>query len=152
MEKKLELNSINDGINMIKGRLGLKKVLVVIDDVDDLDQVKSLIVDRKWSGLGSRIIITTRNKSLLDGYGVDELYEPKVLCYEEAIELFRWHAFKVENIPKEDYVNLSKCMVCYAQGLPLALKVLGSSLHCMNIDEWKSKLHKLKKKKNSQEN
>ena len=89
VEKKLELNSINDGINMIKGRLGLKKVLVVIDDVDDLDQVKSLIVDRKWSGLGSRIIITTRNKSLLDGYGVDELYEPKVLCYEEAIELFR---------------------------------------------------------------
>ena len=67
------------------------------------------------------------------------------LYYKEAIKLFSRHAFK-QNVPKEDYVNLSNCLVHYAQGLPLTLKVLGSSLQGMTINEWKSTLDKLKKK------
>ena len=143
----LKLESINDGMNMIKGRLGSKKVLVVFDDVDDLDQVQRLVANYKWFGRGSRIIITTRDKHLLDQYEVDESYEAKVLCYEDAIELFSWHAFKVQNI-HEDYVDMSNLLVNYAQGLPLALEVLGSSLHKKTLDEWKSALEKLKKNPN----
>lgn len=142
--ENVELNNINDGINKIKGRLGSKKVFVVIDDVDDSEQVKSLVKSCKWFGLGSRIILTTRYKHLLDVYGVDESYEAKVLCNEDAIQLFSWHAFK-QNTPKEDYVDMSNLMVNYVQGLPLAIKVLGSFLYGMTIDEWKSTLGKLTK-------
>ncbi|XP_034676085.1 disease resistance protein RPV1-like isoform X2 [Vitis riparia] len=138
----LKLESINDGMNMIKGRLGSKKVLVVFDDVDDLDEVQRLVRSYEWFGPGSRIIITTRDKHLLDEYGVDA-YEAKVLQDKEAIELFSWHAFKVQNI-REDYVEMSNCMIKYAQGLPLALEVLGSSLYNKTKDEWKSAIKKLK--------
>ena len=149
---KLELNNISDGVDMIKDRFNSEKFLIVIDDVDHRDQVQSLIKSCIWFAPGSRIIITTRDKHLLHmcqlNASSDEvkvlLYEAKSLCDEEAIELFSCHAFK-QNVPKEDYVNLSNCMVNYAQGHPLALKVLGSSLCGKTIDEWKSELDKLKK-------
>ncbi|KAL6316340.1 hypothetical protein AAG906_017975 [Vitis piasezkii] len=149
--KDIELSDINEGINIIKGRLDSKKVLIVIDDVDHLEQLKLLVGSPKWFGLGSRIIITTRDQHLLGEYGVDISYKVEQLHYKEAIQLFSRHAFK-QNVPKEDYVNLSNCMVDYAQGLPLALKVLGSSLHGMAIDEWKSALDKLKKNANKKIN
>ncbi|XP_019071777.2 disease resistance protein RPV1 isoform X3 [Vitis vinifera] len=143
----LKLESIYDGMNMIKGRLGSKKVLVVFYDVDDSDKVQRLVRSYEWFGPGSRIIITTRDKQLLDEYGVHASYEAKVLEDKEAIELFSWHAFKVQNI-REDYVDMSNRLVDYAKGLPLALEVLGSSLYNKTKDEWKSAIEKLKKNPN----
>ncbi|KAL6316351.1 hypothetical protein AAG906_017987 [Vitis piasezkii] len=139
-----EFSNINKGINIIKDRLGSKKVLIVIDDVDRLQQLELVAGSPKWFGPGSTIIITTRNQHLLVEYGVTTSHKATKLHYEEALQLFSQHAFK-QNVPKEDYVDLSNCMVQYAQGLPLALKVLGSSLQGMTIDEWKSALDKLKK-------
>ena len=145
----LKLNSIANRVDMIKDRLHSRKFLVVIDDVDHWDQVQPLIDRCIWFAPGSRIIITTRDKHLIDLCKVDEsikvlFYEADPLFDEAAIELFNWHAFK-QNVPKEDYMNLAKCMANYAKGHPLALKVLGSSLYGKTIDEWKSELDKLKK-------
>ena len=136
-----EFSNINKGINIIKARLSSKKVLIVIDDVDELEQLESVAGSPKWFGPGSTIIITTRNQHLLVEYGVTISYEATKLHYREALQLFSQHAFK-QNDLKEDYVDLSNCMVQYARGLPLALKVLGSSLQGMTIDEWKSALDK----------
>ncbi|KAL6315341.1 hypothetical protein AAG906_000445 [Vitis piasezkii] len=130
--QKIELSSIDDGLNIIKNRLGSKR-----------EQLESLVGSRNWFGAGTTIIVTTRDQHLLRIYGVDDPYEVRKLHYMEAIQLFSKHAFK-QNAPKENYVNLSKCIVDYAQGLPLALKVLGSSLHGKTIDEWKSASNKLK--------
>ena len=80
---------------------------------------------------------------MLRYYGADVTYEVKKLDDAEAIQLFSKHVFK-QNAPKEDYVKLSNCMVDYAQGLPLALKFLGSYLHGMTIHEWKSASNKPK--------
>ena len=147
----LELNSIVDGVDMIKDRLNSGKFLLVVDDVDHQDQVQLLIKSCTWFAPGSRIIVTTKDKRLLNMHQLETsievnvlLYEASTLCEEESIELFSWHAFK-QDVPKEDYMTLSKCMVNYAQGHPLALKVLGSSLCGRTIDEWKSQLDKLKK-------
>jgi ABC-type glutathione transport system ATPase component len=57
------------GIEMIKRRLQHKKILVVLDDVDDHKQLESLAAESKWFGPGSRIIITSRDKHVLTAWG-----------------------------------------------------------------------------------
>ena len=142
--KDVEFSNVNEGINRIQGRLKSKKILIVVDDVDHLKQLEPLVGSLTWFGLGSRIIITTRNQHLLRGYEVHALHEVTKLRDEEALQLFNRHAFK-QGVPQKDYVHLANDMVYYAQGLPLALKVLGSYLRGMTIDEWESALDKLKK-------
>ncbi|KAL5563668.1 hypothetical protein UlMin_033415 [Ulmus minor] len=43
-----------------------KKVFIVLDDVSNVEQLKVLAGDRDWFGLGSRIIITTRDQQALN--------------------------------------------------------------------------------------
>eukprot|EP00261_Vitis_vinifera_P030658 XP_019071901.1 PREDICTED: TMV resistance protein N-like [Vitis vinifera] len=85
------ISTIDERIHMIKDRLCFKKVLLVLDDVDDLNQLEALAGDHNWFGLGSRIIVTTRDKHLLEVHEVDTLYEAKKLDHKEAIELFCWN-------------------------------------------------------------
>jgi hypothetical protein len=62
---------------LIKERLHLKRILLVLDDVDKLDQLEKLAGKADWFGLGSRIIITTRDKHLLRAHGVESIYPMK---------------------------------------------------------------------------
>ncbi|CAL5427889.1 unnamed protein product [Camellia sinensis] len=123
-----------------------RKVLIVLDDVDEIKQLKELAIDRTYFGLGSRIIITTRDLSSLNFKpGENEIYTPKELDEDKSLQLFSWHAFK-EDHPIENYLELSKQVVDYASGLPLALEILGSFLSCnRSIQEWESAIEKLKK-------
>jgi hypothetical protein len=61
--------------------------------VDQLDQLEKLAGKGNWFGLGSRIIITTRDKHLLTAHGVDSTYQVNELDHNEALQLFSWHAF-----------------------------------------------------------
>ncbi|ONH91397.1 hypothetical protein PRUPE_8G111700 [Prunus persica] len=93
--KEIKVTSADKGISVIKERLSGKKVLVIVDDVDHLDQLNNLVGGCDcWNGF-------TRNRNLDD-----------------------------------DYVELAECVLKHAQGLPLALKVLGSHLCGRSIDEW----------------
>ncbi|XP_058179419.1 disease resistance protein RUN1-like [Rhododendron vialii] len=132
------------GIEVIKRRAFCQKVLLVLDDVDNVQQLKALAIDRDSFVSGSRIIITTRDVSLLNLLKVDEIYAAKELNRSESLELLCWHAFK-EDHPKDNYLDLSDQVVAYAGGLPLALEVLGSFLYGKSIPEWKSAISKLKK-------
>ncbi|KAL6315302.1 hypothetical protein AAG906_000392 [Vitis piasezkii] len=134
-----EFSNINKGINIIKAGLSLKRFLLVGGG------------SPKWFGPGSTIIITTRNQHMLVKYGVTISYKATGLHYWEALQLFSQHAFK-QNVPKAGYFDLSDRLVQYAQGLPLALKVLGSSLRGMTIEQWESALNKLKKNPNKEIN
>ncbi|KAL6316578.1 hypothetical protein AAG906_018833 [Vitis piasezkii] len=64
--RKNFISTVDERIHMIKDRLCFKKVLLVLDDVDDLNQLEALAGDHNWFGLGSRIIVTTRDKHLLE--------------------------------------------------------------------------------------
>jgi hypothetical protein len=68
---------------------------------------------------------------------------------DEALQLFSWKAFKKPH-PKENYVQLSKDVVNYAKGLPLALEVFGSSLFGRRMDFWISARDLLKEKPNAE--
>ncbi|XP_060175131.1 TMV resistance protein N-like [Lycium barbarum] len=59
-------------IKLFKARLGPKKVLIVLDDVDHRRQLESLTRERSWFGSGSLIIITTRDEYLMYGLRADD--------------------------------------------------------------------------------
>ncbi|XP_055961391.1 disease resistance protein RPV1-like [Mercurialis annua] len=126
----------------VRRRLSQEKVLIVLDNVSDLDQIESLVRSNVVFGSGSRIIITSRDKQLLKNVGA-RIYEVKKLNYYEALHLFSLHAFK-ENSLKKEYMELSRMAIIYAQGVPLALKVLGSNLYGKGIQIWEDELEKLK--------
>ena len=99
--RDMKLCNDDEGINEIKARSRTKRVLIVVDDVDNLCQLEYIVGKHDWFCRGSSIIVTTRDKYLLDVHEVHETYEAKELNYEESIELFSWHAFK-KSLPKDD--------------------------------------------------
>ncbi|XP_059592933.1 disease resistance protein RUN1-like [Vitis vinifera] len=141
--KNFKVNNIDEGISMIKRCLSSNRVLVIFDDVDELKQLEYLAEEKDWFEAKSTIIITSRDKQVLAQYGVDISYEVSKLNKKEAIEVFSLWAFQ-HNLPKEVYKNLSYNIIDYANGLPLALKVLGGSLFGKTRSEWESALCKLK--------
>ncbi|XP_024989846.1 TMV resistance protein N-like [Cynara cardunculus var. scolymus] len=142
-QKQMEVNRVVQGRCLIKSRLCRKKVLIVLDDVDHLDQLKSLAGSHDWFGEGSRIIITTRDNHLLNAHKVNVMYNICLLNDDEAIKLFYKHAPR-HGRPMEDYARLSQAVISYARGLPLALIVLGSFLCDKDKSEWMSALARLK--------
>ncbi|KAG5550623.1 hypothetical protein RHGRI_015536 [Rhododendron griersonianum] len=140
---KVKLNSIAEGTAMIIKAICCKKVFIVLDDVDKLDQLDALLGVRGWLFPGSKIIITTRRERLLGAYEFYKVHRLENLSDDESLELFSWHAFG-KCCPNNGYGEVSKRVVSYCGGIPLAIKVLGSSLsgNCLNV--WKSQLDKLK--------
>ncbi|XP_042961168.1 TMV resistance protein N-like isoform X1 [Carya illinoinensis] len=102
----LDVRDIDIGVNEIRHRLCTKRVLLIFDDVNELIQLENLAGDRNWFGLGSRIIITTRDRHLLNNPKADSIYKVEILNNNEALRLFSWHAFEKEE-PIENYVELS---------------------------------------------
>ncbi|XP_028778715.1 disease resistance protein RPP4-like [Neltuma alba] len=133
-------------MKMIRKLLWNKKVLLVLDNLDNISQLKNLAESPYWFGKGSRIIITTRDSHLLTLSGVDEqrIYHIKTMNEDESLQLFSNKAFNKNHPPDEYYLKHSKSVVKYAGGLPLALEVLGSFL-CGRIKaEWIDALDRLK--------
>ncbi|XP_062110768.1 uncharacterized protein LOC133822445 [Humulus lupulus] len=140
-----------DDFSSVGDRLRYKKVLIILDDVDQLKQIETLVRNcdeqHEWFGPGSRIIVTTRNAHLLKRFGENNIYEVDKLDEEEALQLFSRKAFRMDH-PTDGYKDKTNEVVKYANGLPLALEVLGSFLYGRNIDAWSSTLERLKQHPN----
>ncbi|GJX66529.1 Toll/interleukin-1 receptor domain-containing protein [Tanacetum coccineum] len=140
---KMEVDCVAEGKREIKSKLCHSNVLVILDDVDHLDQLEALAGSPNWFGDGSRILITTRDEHLLKKHKVDHVSLVRLLSHDEAIWLFNSHAYNEEKHIK-DYEKLSLQVVSYADGLPLALKVLGSFLYDKDAKEWMSTMDRLR--------
>ncbi|XP_020996632.2 LOW QUALITY PROTEIN: disease resistance protein Roq1 [Arachis duranensis] len=138
-----------EGRKIIQNSLRLKKVLLVLDDVNHEKQLEDLAGEQDWFGPGSRILITTRDVEVLKGPEVHETYKVEGLVESEAFNLFCLKAFKQEE-PTEGFLDLSEEVVKYSGGLPLALKVLGSYLNGRPIAVWHSAIEKIKKSSHSE--
>jgi len=149
LNTKVKIHSIGMGTTMIENRLSGKRVLIVLDDVNEIRQLEDLCGNCEWFGQGSVIIITTRDAGVLNLFKVDYVYEMEEMDENESLELFCLHAFGEPN-PKEDFNELARNVVAYCGGLLLALEVLGSYLRGRRIDEWESVLSKLKQIPNYQ--
>ncbi|KAL5800978.1 hypothetical protein ACOSQ3_032610 [Xanthoceras sorbifolium] len=144
LEENLNLGTPNIP-PFIKRRLQRKKVFIVLDDVDSLQQLEVLAGGLDGFGPGSRIIITTRDKQLLLNFrAAYNIYEAEALDKHEALQLFCKCAFK-EDHHRKDLMVFAHRVVDYAKGNPLALKVVGSSLYRKSKQDWESALHKLNK-------
>ncbi|KAH0733915.1 hypothetical protein KY285_009622 [Solanum tuberosum] len=140
--EKKSITSEHEGVIILKNRLRSKKVLFILDDVNHRDQLKFLVGEPDWFGMGSRIILTARDKHLLISHVRDNVYEVQLLSEDEALELFSMHAFR-EKSPKEDFMELSREVVNHAGGLPLALEVLGSLFYSQDKRHWKPIIDRL---------
>ncbi|KAI3683226.1 hypothetical protein L1987_83726 [Smallanthus sonchifolius] len=115
----------------IENALAHKRVFIVLDDVDTLDQLDALLGNTCLHP-GSKIIITTKDASLTERCA---LFKSQVhsnhrevllngLYESESLELLCIHAFNSQT-PKEGYKEVSEKVVKYCDGHPLALQVLG---------------------------
>ncbi|PWA63134.1 disease resistance protein (TIR-NBS-LRR class) family [Artemisia annua] len=144
LHEHVTLNSVDDGKNMLKRRMFGKKVLLVLDDVDHIEQLKALAGEPKWFRPGSIIVITTRDQQVLVAHRVSLIHNVTLLSQTEAGCLLSRYAFKRDN-PIQGYEELSGKVLQYADGLPLTIKVMGSSLHGLNKNEWENAIERLKK-------
>ncbi|XP_076930472.1 TMV resistance protein N-like [Bidens hawaiensis] len=143
-DQSIGVTSVNSGKNILKKMLRSRKVLLVLDDVDRIDQLEALAGEPNWFKSGSKIIITTRDEQVLAAHRVNFIHEANLLSHEEAICLFNRYAFGGET-PIRGYEELSGKVVHYAAGLPLTVKALGSFLCGKTEHEWVDALERLKK-------
>ncbi|KAK9200650.1 hypothetical protein WN944_015848 [Citrus x changshan-huyou] len=138
LSEKLEVAGANIP-HFTKERVWRMKVLIVLDDVNEVGQLEGLIGELDQFGPGSRIVVTTRDKGVLEKFRGEEkkIHRVNGLEFEEAFEHFCNFAFKENHCP----TNLnwhSRRVVEYAKGNPLVLKVLGSSLCLKRKSHWEN--------------
>ncbi|XP_061368862.1 disease resistance protein RUN1-like isoform X2 [Gastrolobium bilobum] len=142
-EEHLQICNLYGAANLIRHRLRNVRAFIVLDNVGEVEQLEKLAVNRDWLGAGSRVIIISRDKHILQEYGVDVIYNVQLLNYGNALKLFCAKAFKSDDIMR-DYEWMTYDAVRYANGLPLAIKVFGSFLFGRDISEWRSSLARLR--------
>ncbi|KAK1407685.1 hypothetical protein QVD17_39307 [Tagetes erecta] len=143
MEKSIRVQNVIHGQTLLGTKLRSLKVIIVLDDVNHVDQLTYLAGGLEWYGHGSRIIITTTNKDLLNLHKINEIYMCVEMKGDEALSLFCQSAFE-QTHPTHGYEKLSDDIVNLAGGLPLALNVYGKLLCRKNVNYWKEMMIQLK--------
>ena len=146
LSEDVNIDTLNRLSSDIERRIGRIKVLIVLDDVKDTNQLENLFGTLNWFRSDSRMIVTTRDKQVLIANEVDDddLYEVRLLDSSEALELFNLNAFKKSHLETE-FDDESKRVVNYTKGIPLVLKVMANMLRGKNEEAWASQLDKLKR-------
>ncbi|CAN6929590.1 unnamed protein product [Brassica oleracea var. botrytis] len=129
-------------LGTIKEWLQDQRVLIVLDEIDDLEQLDALAREPSWFGLGSRIIVTTEDKKILKAHWVDDIYHVDYPSEEEALEILRLYAFKPNSL-RDGFDELAKKLTNLCGNLPLGLRVVGSSLRGENRNEWEGQVSRL---------
>ncbi|KAG0582798.1 hypothetical protein KC19_3G086800 [Ceratodon purpureus] len=110
----------------------LGPVLIVIDNIHKLDEFEALVPFVGELHPGSRIIITSRDRSVFRKVGgrtnVEHfLFDVSTLDWHNSNILFNRYAFHSNEAPIK-YKGIAKDVIKACGGLPLALKVMGSTL------------------------
>ncbi|EFH47022.1 hypothetical protein ARALYDRAFT_916327 [Arabidopsis lyrata subsp. lyrata] len=69
------ISSYHDGHEITEARRKHRKVLLIADDVNNIEQGKWIIEYANWFAPGSRIILISQNKNMLVDAGVKHVYE-----------------------------------------------------------------------------
>ncbi|KAL8128286.1 hypothetical protein AgCh_015025 [Apium graveolens] len=148
LRKNYKVMDIEGKIRKLKQILHSKTALIILDDLDRTQSPELLASLSNFFSAGSRIIITTRDVNLLNKLKaviskIDK-YMVNTLAKDDSLKLFSSHAF-IKPVSPDSFKELSLSFVTHTGGLPLALKVLGSSLlGRTDVLFWKEKLEKVK--------
>jgi hypothetical protein len=139
-------------LKRIKETMISKKVLVVIDDVDEkIINYLSEVLAFQGKNEKSNVIVTCRNWAILEGHlNPNGRFEVPYLNEKQAMELFLSHAFDNTKQVEKDFENIVEEIVEACDGLPLSLEVMGGFLHKKKhhdmqtrLNIWKGALKKL---------
>jgi len=120
------------GFNECFNRIMDRKVLIVIDDINQKDQFDKLLPDINKLGLGSLVIITSRESNVVNNIMKNEnckylRHEMAPLNTTDSRHLFNWHAFRNADAI-DGFQKLAEKVADACSGLPLALEVIGCFL------------------------
>ncbi|PWA62563.1 Disease resistance protein [Artemisia annua] len=152
-DKKLDEMSLDDLQRQLQSKLNEKKYFIIMDDVwldheshEDMDGWEELCKALSCGAKGSTVMVTTRKKALAEVMAIPELqHNVAVLSKDESWSLFKMLAFPVtgegENVSsgleREEKVREGKEIVEKCNGLPLAVKTLGSlMLTKKSVGQW----------------
>ncbi|XP_020875362.1 protein SUPPRESSOR OF npr1-1, CONSTITUTIVE 1 isoform X2 [Arabidopsis lyrata subsp. lyrata] len=144
LSKILGQKDINmEHFGVVEQRLKHKKVLILLDDVDNLEFLKTLVGKTEWFGPGSRMIVITQDRQLLKAHDIDLLYEVKLPSQGLALKMLCRSAFGKDS-PPDDLKELAVEVAKLTGNLPLGLSILGSSLKGRDKDEWMEMMPRLR--------
>jgi energy-coupling factor transporter ATP-binding protein EcfA2 len=148
-----EENVNQDDLDRIRQCMISKKVLVVVDDVGEADNLTSLqlLIDTKNVNSKSKVLMNCRNWQILKSHVSEHgKVVMKNLEEEQARKLFMFHAFgNANHVPTKDFENICMRIIKACGGLPLSLKVLGSFLcNTKELKTWEGALRKLESGQN----
>jgi energy-coupling factor transporter ATP-binding protein EcfA2 len=128
-----------------------KKVLVVVDDFDKVENLTSLqlLIDKvaKNATSKSKVLVNSRNwQNLKPHVSENGKFVMKFLEEEQGRKLFMFHAFgNANHVPTKDFKDICMEIIKACGKLPLSLKVLGSFLcNIKELEIWEGALSKLK--------
>ncbi|XP_076889035.1 disease resistance protein RUN1-like [Bidens hawaiensis] len=125
-ESRIRIDNYHQGIGKIEKMITNQRLLLVLDDVDNDEQLKILGMNAAILGGGSRIIVTTRNESsVLDRVKPYTMYEPRLLDDDESLKVFCLNAFG-QDCPKDGYEDVSREAARWSAGCPGVLKDLAA--------------------------
>ncbi|GKE48050.1 TMV resistance protein N-like protein, partial [Tanacetum coccineum] len=151
--KNIRISNVCEGTSKIEETLQTRKVLIILDDIVENDELAALL-GKKGVHTQSKIIITTRRLDIYAWFGSISrrcwVHKLELLNDYESLKLLSFHAFG-SKIPMEGFEDLAVQLAKYCEGNPLALKVLGSSLFVSAedpinsmIEIWSSRMNSLK--------
>ncbi|GLJ19974.1 hypothetical protein SUGI_0362200 [Cryptomeria japonica] len=141
--KRQEFHNLEDAHMQLKQLISrqTKQTLLILDDVWSRADLEYLLFD----GPGFKTVITTRDSSFIPTTLSTQFYQLPLLCQEDALSLFCFWAFGQKSIPSTANANLVNQLLEECDGLPLALKVIGSSLHGKSHEAWETAMRKISK-------
>ncbi|KAH7387350.1 hypothetical protein KP509_16G018600 [Ceratopteris richardii] len=141
--KEVNIMSVQEGKSFLSSKLRGTNTLIILDDVDNTEQLKSLL-DPLDLGTGSVVVITSRDRGLLTLHKVNMIFELDLLREEDAQSLFYWHAF-LKPSPPLALKGIAEQLVNACQGLPLSLQVIGAHVFGhVDPDFWNETLNYIK--------
>ncbi|XP_010449693.1 PREDICTED: disease resistance protein RLM3-like isoform X3 [Camelina sativa] len=132
----------------VEQRLKHMKVLIVLDDVDELELLKTLVGRIRWFGPESRIVVITQKRELLRAHKIQQVYDVEFPSDELALQMFCRYAFE-KNYPPDGFSNLAAEAAKLAGNRPNALKHIGSSFRRIwDKEQWVKMLSEFRNESN----